>query len=123
MTRTVSEWVGKTPDSPIPLRVRLRVFQKHGGICHLSGRRIMPGDAWDMDHVVALVNGGENRESNLAPALRDKHREKTARDVAEKSRARKVKAKHLGLKKAKHAIPGSKGTKWKKKLDGSVVPR
>lgn len=124
MTRQVEEWVGATPDSPIPLRVKLRIFERHKGICYLSGRKIMPGDAFDYDHIVALCNGGENRESNIAPALRDKHKQKTAADVAEKSRARKVKAKHIGLKPdSKHKIPGSKGTKWKKKLDGSVVPR
>jgi len=98
MTRTVKEWIGKTPDSKIPPRVRLRVFEAHGGICHLSGRKIAAGEPWDCDHVVALINGGEHRETNLAPALRDKHREKTAADVAEKATvARKAKA-NLGIK-------------------------
>lgn len=127
MTREVPEWIGATADSPIPVRVKLRIFERHKGICHISGRKIMPGDAFDYDHVIALVNwtgeGHGNRESNIAPALRDKHKLKTAADVAEKSRVRKIKAKHLGLQKAKHKIPGSKGTRWKKKLDGSVVPR
>lgn len=128
MTRQVEEWVGATADSPIPLRVKLRIFERHKGICHISGRKIMPGDAFDYDHIIALVNwtgdGHGNRESNIAPALRDKHKEKTAADVAEKSRARKVKAKHIGLKpEAKHKIPGSKGTRFKKKLDGTVVLR
>jgi 5-methylcytosine-specific restriction enzyme A len=100
MSRTVKEWKGKTPDSKIPPRVRLRVFEAHGGVCHLSGRKIMAGDKWDIDHVQALVNGGLHIESNLAPALRDKHREKTAADVKEKATvARKAKA-NLGLKPA-----------------------
>lgn len=100
MSRTVKEWVGKTPDSKIPARVRLRIFEAHGGVCHLSGRKIAAGELWDCDHIIALINGGEHRESNLAPALRDKHREKTADDVAEKAKvARKAKA-HLGLKPA-----------------------
>jgi hypothetical protein len=34
-----------------------------------------------------------------------------------------VKVKHLGLKKSKNPLPGSKGSKWKKKMDGSVVKR
>jgi 5-methylcytosine-specific restriction enzyme A len=98
MTRTVKEWIGRNPDSKIPPRVRLRVFEAHGGVCHLSGRKIAAGDKWDCDHVIALVNGGLNRERNLAPVLRDKHREKTAADVAEKAKvARKAKA-NLGLK-------------------------
>jgi 5-methylcytosine-specific restriction enzyme A len=98
MSRATKEWVGKTPDSKIPPRVRLRIFEAHGGVCHLSGRKIAAGELWDIDHIIALINGGLHRESNLAPALRDKHREKTADDVAEKAKvARKAKA-NLGLK-------------------------
>lgn len=85
MSRALPEWVGKTPDAKVPPRVRLRIFEREGGRCHLSGRKIVAGDLWDLDHGKALVNGGEHRESNLFPALRDKHREKTAADVAEKS--------------------------------------
>lgn len=97
MSRSVDLWTGKTDDTPIPPRVKLRVFERHGGVCHLSGRKIMPGDQWDCDHVVALINGGRNAEDNLAPALRDKHREKTAEDVALKSKVARVRAKHLGV--------------------------
>jgi 5-methylcytosine-specific restriction endonuclease McrA len=100
MPRNVKEWVGRNPDSKIPPRVRLRIFERHGGVCHLSGRKIAAGEPWDCDHIIALINGGEHRESNLAPALRDKHRQKTADDVAEKAKvARKAKA-NLGLKPA-----------------------
>jgi 5-methylcytosine-specific restriction protein A len=83
MTRSVEEWVGATPDVAIPKRVKLRVFERHNGICHISGRKITAADVWDCDHIVALCNGGGHRESNLAPALRDKHRAKTAEDVAD----------------------------------------
>lgn len=95
--RSVPEWVGSSPDAAIPARVRVRVFERHGGRCHLSGRMIRGGDLWDCDHVVALINGGEHRESNLAPALREVHREKTADDVAIKSKTARMKAKHLGV--------------------------
>jgi len=104
MSRSVVEWQGKDDDAAIPARVRVRVFERHGGICHLSGRRIRAGDLWDVDHVVALVNGGKHCESNLAPALRDKHREKTAADVAEKAAVYRVRAKHLGLKPSRQKI-------------------
>lgn len=120
MARIVDEWIGKTDDTPIPPRVKVRVFERHGGRCHLSGRKIMAGDLWDCDHVVALVNGGENRETNLAPALRDKHREKTAEDVRIKAKIARQKAKYLGLDK-----PKGRGfdKRFTKKMDGTVVPR
>jgi 5-methylcytosine-specific restriction protein A len=109
MTRTVDEWVARTDDDPIPPRVRARVFERHGGICHISGRKITPADLWDCDHIVALINGGQHREANLAPALRDKHRKKTAEDVAVKSKIARIRAKHLGLDKPKrHRWPKRK---------------
>jgi 5-methylcytosine-specific restriction protein A len=97
--RQTDEWIGATPDSAIPPRVRLRVFERAKGICYLSGRKITASDAWDCDHVIALTNGGENRESNLAPALRDKHREKTAADVKERAKVDRIRKRHLGIKK------------------------
>lgn len=105
--RSVPEWIGRTPDDPVPPRVKARVFERHGGVCHISGRKIRAGDAWDCDHVIALCNGGENRESNLAPALRDAHRRKTADDVAEKSKVERIRKKHLGIwPKSKAKIRG-----------------
>jgi len=56
----------------------------------------MPSDAWEIEHRIALCNGGEHRESNLAPILAGKpHREKTAEDVAEKAKTARMRAKHL----------------------------
>lgn len=93
--RSVPEWIGSTPDAKVPPRVRLRIFEREEGRCHLSGRKIRPGDLWDLDHKVALVNGGEHRESNLFPAMRDKHHKKTAEDVAEKAKTYAVRAAHI----------------------------
>lgn len=100
MTRAVEEWIGKTLDSPVPPRVRARIFERHGGICHRSGRKIRAGDAWDLDHIIAIINGGEHREKNMAPILAGKpHKEKTAEDVKIKSKTARMRARHLGLKK------------------------
>lgn len=118
--RSVPEWIGATPDSKPPSSVRLRIFERHGGRCYLSKRKIMPGDAWDLDHVIALCNGGENRETNLAPILRDKHREKTALDVQEKSKTDRMRLKHLGIRKRTGL---SKHPTLKRGLDGKVHRR
>lgn len=104
MTRAVTEWVGKTPDTAIPPRVRLRIFERENGTCWLSGRKIQPGEPWDLDHKTALINGGEHRESNLFPALRDKHREKTKLDVAEKAKVAAMAKKHIGATAPKAEI-------------------
>lgn len=114
MSRSLPEWIGKTDDAAIPPRVRIRVFEAHAGICHISGRRIRAGEPWECDHIIALVNGGEHRESNLAPALTDKHREKTKEDVAEKSRVYRKRSKSLGIRK-RTSFRG-----WKK-MNGDIV--
>lgn len=97
MSRTIPEWIGKTPDTAIPPRVKLRVFEAHGGICHISRRKIRAGEPWQCDHVQALINGGLNRESNLAPALVDAHKAKTALDVDEKAKTTRIREKFLGI--------------------------
>lgn len=96
--RSVPIWRGKTDDAAVPPRVRLRIFEREHGRCWLSDRKIMPGDTWDLDHKIALCNGGSHSEDNLFPALRDKHRAKTAEDVAEKSKIYRIRAKHLGIR-------------------------
>lgn len=101
--RAVPEWIGATPDTKVPDRVKIRVFEKFNGICHRSGIKIRPGDHWDADHVIALTNWRAtaeaphgNRESNLAPILAGKpHKDKTAEDVAEKAEVYEIKRKHL----------------------------
>lgn len=124
MSRAVPEWWGATDDTPAPPRVRARVFLAHGGVCHLTGRKIAPGERWELDHVVALINGGENRESNLAPALVAAHKAKTAQDVAQKAKDARVRAKHIGAAPAsRNPIPGGKGGRFKRKINGEVVER
>jgi 5-methylcytosine-specific restriction enzyme A len=123
MSRQVDEWIGKTPDTVIPPRVRLRVFDAHHGICALSGRKIQAGDKWELDHKKALINGGEHREGNLQPVLSTAHKVKTAQDVALKAKVDRVRKKHLGLESKKATIAGSKASKWKRKIDGTIVPR
>jgi hypothetical protein len=122
MSRSVKEWIGKTDNTPVPARVKVRVFERYNGICYLSGRKITAADKWDCDHKIALINRGENRENNLAPVLKDKHKEKTKKDVAIKSKNYQVKKKHLGVKK-RSSFPCSKSSPFKKKISGEVVRR
>ena len=102
--RAVEEWVGATPDTPIPDRVKIRVFERYGGKCYLTGKRLSAGE-WDVEHIKRLKAGGENRESNLAPAWRKPHREKTAAENVENGIINRKKRKHLLPKVKKHKWP------------------
>ena len=120
--RSVPEWIGKTPDTAVPPRVRDRVFQAHEGMCHLTGRKITAADRWELDHILALANGGENRESNLAPALSKAHKAKTVDDVRQKAKNDRIRKKHIGIKKPS-SFATARGGKWKKKIDGTTILR
>ncbi|MCY1741199.1 HNH endonuclease signature motif containing protein [Ensifer sp. SL37] len=107
--RSVDEWVAKHDDQAIPPRVRLRVFEKFGGICQISGRKIMAGEAWDLDHVKALWRGGEHREANLQPVLKQPHREKSAEEQSIQAKCDRIRKKHLGLWPSSKAKIKSRG--------------
>lgn len=126
MSRSTKEWVGKTDDTPVPPRVRLRVLKKFGGRCATCTRAITPGVAWTCDHVIAMINDGENRESNLQPLCNEVcNPPKNATDVAEKSRVYVRAAAHAGIKlrSSGRSFPCGRNTPWKKRVDGSVVRR
>lgn len=123
MTRTVDEWIGKTDDTPVPRRVRVRQFERDGGRCQCGcGILIRPGDVWETDHKISISNGGPNRESNLRTLLKKHHKAKTREDQAEKSMVYRKRAKHIGIRK-RSRFPASRDSKWKKRVGGSVVLR
>lgn len=120
MPRSTPEWIGKTDDTQPPPRVRLRVFEAKQGRCHRCTRKIRPGEKWVLEHVRALINGGENRETNLDLTCSNCLPIKNAEDVAEKSASYRKRLKHAGIKTKKHSLTHPF---LKKKVDGSVVPR
>lgn len=105
-------------------KARLEVFTRAGGVCHICGATIWPGEPWEVEHVIPIAQGGEDGGDNLAPAHVDCHASKTAQDAANTARAKRLQARHLGAKAPSRAVvPGSKRSPWKKRLDGSVVRR
>lgn len=92
MVRSLNEWVGSSDDAAIPKRVRIRVFEKYHGVCQLTGKTLFPGE-WDLDHIKALIEGGEHRESNLHPVWRPAHRVKTAAEAKVRKKVNDIKKK------------------------------
>lgn len=79
-------------------KARVALFQRHGGVCHICGGRIQAGEAWEVEHVVALALGGEDGGDNLAPAHVKCHRVKTAQDAKANAKAKRREAIHIGAK-------------------------
>ncbi len=103
MARKLEEWIGATDDTRAPPRVRQRIFDDCSGKCHICGVVII-GKKWALDHVTALVNGGENRQSNLKPVHITCHAIKTASDVAEKAKIAAVRGKHIGAVRSSSSL-------------------
>ena len=96
--RSVKEWIGRDPDARVPLRTQLRILERQGGKCALTGRRFRPGDKKRLDHIVALADGGENREANLQWIFDESHKEKTKAEAATRAKVQATQKAHAGIK-------------------------
>jgi 5-methylcytosine-specific restriction endonuclease McrA len=97
--RSNDEWIASHDDQAIPDRVKLRVFEKYKGKCPKCTRKLQPRK-WDCDHIVALINGGKHKESNLQPLCNSPcHSNKTKADVKEKSKNYRVRRRDAGIRK------------------------
>lgn len=100
---------------------RAAIFEAHEGKCHICGSRIDgTREAWELEHIVAYELMRDDSDENLAPAHVSCHKAKTRDDKAIIAKAKRVSAKHKGAHQPKSKIPGSKGTGWRKKMDGTV---
>lgn len=106
MARSVTEWIAKHDDQKVPPRVRARIFDRENGTCHISGRKIAAGEAWQLEHKVALILGGQHRETNLFPALVEPHKAKTASEMKVKAKIAAVRNKHIGATKPAGKLRG-----------------
>lgn len=97
MSRSVPLWVASSDDAAIPKAVKLRIWAREGGRCSITGRKIMPGDAFDFEHRVSLSMGGRHAEDNIVLALRIPHRAKSAKEATARAKADRVALKHRGM--------------------------
>lgn len=111
MSRELPEWIGRTDDSAIPDRVKLRVYHKAKGHCAACGLHWLNGQ---YDHVIPIILGGANRESNLQFLCVPCHAGKTKLDVKLKAKVARVRKRHLGIKKPRTI------RSWRR-FDGSIV--
>ena len=122
--RTVPEWRGKRPESMPGQLVLLRLYAKQNGLCACGCGRVMSfeRDVIDCDHIVPLIDGGENVEGNLQLLLQEHHRTKTRRENIARGEARRHKAKAFSSLR-KPSFPTNRNGAFKKKIDGTVVRR
>lgn len=123
MARATTEWRGASDDSKAPPRVRQRLYDAAKGICHICELPIKPTETWHLDHVISLIEGGENRESNLAPAHAHCNLAKANGEKARKAKVAATRQKHLGITKegpklqTRGFTPSPKSEKRRKKAE------
>lgn len=118
MSRSVPEWVGKTDDEPFPERVRQRILIRFGRRCAMCGVEIV--GRFTCDHKIALINGGENRESNGQPlCLKVCTKLKDAADQAEKSKTAAMRKTLYGKARKSRPMNGARASPWKQNMDGT----
>lgn len=61
--------------------LRREVIAVYGPVCWLCGGAIVPGQAWDIDHVVPRARGGGDGVGNLRPAHAGCNRSRGAGDA------------------------------------------
>ena len=97
MSRSIPLWIGKTDDEKVPDRVRLRIWRREDGVCHISKMKILPSEDWHLEHRKALVDGGRHSEDNLFPALIEPHKAKSKDEAALRAKADAVAKRHVGI--------------------------
>jgi 5-methylcytosine-specific restriction endonuclease McrA len=95
---------------------RLKIFEAAHGVCYICLQKIT--GKWDVEHIIPLALGGADEPTNMLPAHKTCHGEKSKVDAGNLAKANRRRAKHLGAKQSKW--PRSK---WKRKVSGETVPR
>jgi 5-methylcytosine-specific restriction endonuclease McrA len=109
----------------ITSKMRADIFMRHGGVCHLCSMKVVPGQEWDVSHEIPLEAGGADDDTNWLVAHRTCHRKHTATvDAPMIAKVKRIHQRHIGAKtRSKNPLPGGRFSKFKKKMDGSVVRR
>ena len=123
--RSVTEWIGKTPDAKIPDRVLLRILRRFDHVCQLTFVKIVPGITPEFDHVKRLEDGGEHRESNLVPVMPSAHKTKSALEMGRQAKADAIAKRSYGMKEPAKPIPSPGFAKSAKtpRIEKQMPPR
>lgn len=89
------------------------------GCCTDCGIRTGGPAGLEWDHIIPLKMDGEDEIAKLQPLCRGCHRAKTRRDARHIAKAKRMQRRASGISPTrKHKIPGSRGTGWRRPLNG-----
>jgi 5-methylcytosine-specific restriction endonuclease McrA len=103
-------------------KVKVAAFERSKGFCEACRAYLYPGK-FHYDHVRASALLGKPTLKNCAVLCVNCHGEKTAtEDVPRIATAKRQERKHIGIRKPA-TMPGSRNSRWKKRMDGTVERR
>lgn len=124
MPYVVREDVGTTKRRSLSGHSRLKAWERTGGICVVCDQPIDGvRERWIVEHIRALELGGADEIGNMGPAHDTCGREKTREDHARSAQAKRQKIRHLGAAGGGKPLIGSRASRLKRKIDGTVVRR
>jgi hypothetical protein len=85
--------------------------------CYLCGGIILPAiEAWECEHTIPHHFGG----TETLPVHPHCHKPKTAKDLGDIAKGKRVRDKTFGIARSKGSFRNSK---WRRKVNGETVPR
>lgn len=116
------EDVGTTKRKHLSAKRKLAIWEREKGKCMVCETKLTTG-RFIFEHVRALEMGGEDTDDNIRLTCKGCATEKTKQDHSQAAHAKRRKASVLGMKQSKNPLPAGRFSKWKKKMDGTVVRR
>jgi len=94
------------------------------GHCERCGSPFSPSNRPEFHHITEAAEGGKATLDNCQVlGAKCCHRKETREYVARKSKANRQSNEGHWLKETKASMPGSKGSKWRKRMNGIVELR
>lgn len=102
---------------------KAQAFLRSNGHCECCGAKLSSGNI-EYDHSIACGLGGDNSLDNCVVLCKTCHKAKTTkRDVPTIAKAKRQQAANIGAKTSKKPMPFGRKSKWKRKMDGTIIPR
>lgn len=105
-----------------PKAVMRDAFLRANGACEGCGARLSAGKI-EYDHAIPDALGGEPTLDNCQVLCRPCHSAKTGKqDIPAIAKTKRIRDRERGIRRPSR-FPGARTSRWKKKMDGSVVQR
>ena len=102
-------------------KVKVEAFKRANGCCEVCGVKLSPGNV-EYDHGIPDGLGGNPDLDNCRALCRNCHGQKTKSDVRDIAKAKRRERRHMGIRKPSR-FACSRDSRWKKRMDGTVVER